>query len=255
MATKLDTPAPPELAARVFGDRLPLAQRYVSWLLGSGVERGLVGPREADRVWQRHILNCVGVASLIGSGVDVVDIGSGAGLPGLVLAIARPDLRIVLVESMLRRTSYLDEVVADLGLSSVEVRRGRAEELRLEADVVTARAVAPLDRLAGWAGRLLRPDGIVLALKGSGVTEEIAAAWRHLRRAQLASEVELLAVVASDTTSSQLGISAREVGVWQDGQQGPRFTARDDVPEDERLALIVRLHRSPRASRDHQRLV
>src|SRR5258708_14948281 len=119
---------PPGLALAIFGDRLPLAVRYVDWLAGAGVERGLIGPREADRLWERHVLNCAAVAALIPPGSSIVDIGSGAGLPGVVLAIARPDLKITLVEPMLRRTAFLESVVTDLGLTSVKVDRARAED-------------------------------------------------------------------------------------------------------------------------------
>ncbi|MGH3635901.1 MAG: 16S rRNA (guanine(527)-N(7))-methyltransferase RsmG, partial [Mycobacterium sp.] len=179
---------PPPLAADVFGSRLDIAMRYVGWLTGAGVERGLVGPRESERIWQRHVLNCVGASALVPPNCSVIDIGSGAGLPGVVLAIARPDLDIVLVESMLRRTTFLDDVVADLGLSRVTIHRSRAEDLRnagLSADVVTARAVAPMDRLAGWAAPLLGDNGQLVALKGSGVVDEVAQALPALRSARL----------------------------------------------------------------------
>lgn len=165
-----------EAAHALFGDRLPLASRYATWLATAGVERGLIGPREAPRIWDRHLLNCAVLGGLIPSGVYVVDVGSGAGLPGIVLAVARPDLRISLVESLARRTAFLNEVVSDLGLSSVEVVRARAEEcvnVLPPADVVTARAVAPLDRLASWCLPLARPGGVMLAIKGSSAAAEI----------------------------------------------------------------------------------
>lgn len=167
-----------EMAARLFGDRLPLARRYAEHLVGSGVERGLIGPREAPRVWDRHVLNCAVVAELMPTGARVVDVGSGAGLPGIPLSLARPDLAIVLVEPLARRVEWLDEVVTDLGLD-VRIDRGRAEETAVRrrwegADVVTARAVAPLARLAGWALPLLRTGGRMLAMKGASAPEEIA---------------------------------------------------------------------------------
>lgn len=167
-----------EVAARLFGDRLPLARRYAEHLVGSGVERGLIGPREAPRVWDRHVLNCAVVAELMPTGARVVDVGSGAGLPGIPLSLARPDLAIVLVEPLARRVEWLDEVVTDLGLD-VRIDRGRAEETAVRrrwegADVVTARAVAPLARLAGWALPLLRTGGRMLAMKGASAPEEIA---------------------------------------------------------------------------------
>jgi 16S rRNA (guanine527-N7)-methyltransferase len=160
----------------LFGERLPLAARYADLLATVGVERGLIGPREAPRIWDRHLLNCAALGELIPSGVYVVDVGSGAGLPGIVLAVARPDLRISLVESLARRTAFLNEVVEALGLSSVEVVRARAEEcvnVLQPADVVTARAVAPLDRLASWCLPLARPGGVMLAIKGSSAATEI----------------------------------------------------------------------------------
>lgn len=169
---------PPPVAAEVFGDRLDAAIRYVRYLATSGVERGLIGPRETPRLWERHVLNCAVVAELMPDGANVVDIGSGAGLPGIPLALARPDLRIVLVEPLARRVEWLDEVIADLGLS-LTVERGRAEENAIRrrwegADVVTARAVAPLHRLAGWALPLLRQNGTMLAVKGASAPDEIA---------------------------------------------------------------------------------
>ena len=173
-------PEPLVPAAReLFGERLPLAQRYADLLATDGVVRGLIGPREAPRVWDRHLLNCVAMAELIPDGSALVDVGSGAGLPGIALAIARPDLHVVLVESLARRTAFLDEAVVLLGLTEqVSVVRGRAEESarRLTpADVVTARAVAPLDRLATWCLPLAAIGGRLLALKGSSAAEEVAA--------------------------------------------------------------------------------
>ncbi|AXO38562.1 rRNA small subunit 7-methylguanosine (m7G) methyltransferase GidB [Micromonospora sp. B006] len=177
---------PPELAeaARaLFGDRLDLAAAYAELLATDGVVRGLIGPREAPRLWDRHLLNCAVVAERIPEGASVIDVGSGAGLPGLVLAIARPDLTVTLVEPLARRTSFLIEAVQRLGLTrDVRVFRGRAEEAAagsrdregLSADIVTARAVAPLDRLAGWCLPLLVSGGRLVALKGASAADEIA---------------------------------------------------------------------------------
>jgi 16S rRNA (guanine527-N7)-methyltransferase len=177
---------PAELAGaarQLFGDRLALAGRYAELLGTEGVVRGLVGPREADRIWDRHLLNCAVLTELIADGAYVVDVGSGAGLPGIVLAIARPDLAVALIEPLARRTAFLIEAVRELGLTDrVEVLRGRAEEAvagplagRVEpADVVTARAVAPIDRLAGWCLPLARVGGRLLALKGSTAADEVA---------------------------------------------------------------------------------
>ncbi|MBE1486110.1 16S rRNA (guanine(527)-N(7))-methyltransferase RsmG [Plantactinospora soyae] len=231
-------PLPTELAGparTLFGDRLPLAAAYAELLAGPGVVRGLIGPRETPRIWDRHLLNCAVVAELIPAGSSVVDVGSGAGLPGIVLAIARPDLSIMLVEPLARRAVFLAEVVTALALGdSVTVLRARAEEipsawrrtgrsldrrtasdrqasapLRSEsgspessggserglielsdlpaelsgpADIVTARAVAPLDRLAGWCLPLTAPGGRVLALKGATAEEEVANTAAAVRR-------------------------------------------------------------------------
>lgn len=174
-----------ETAGRVlFGDRLEHALALDRLLRTDGVVRGLVGPREADRMWDRHVLNCAAAAPAFPEASRVVDVGSGAGLPGLVLAIARPDLRLVLLEPLLRRTTFLSEAVDRLRLHNVEVLRGRAEEMRglLVADVVTARAVAPLDRLAGWCLPLVRPGGTLLAMKGERAAQELAEATATLRR-------------------------------------------------------------------------
>src|SRR4051812_26987441 len=155
-----ETPSAPEVARRVFPSaRLPLAERYAELLATDGVVRGLIGPREAPRLWDRHLVNCALLGELLPEGATVCDIGSGAGLPGLVLAIARPDLSMTLVEPLLRRTTFLEEVAASLELTNVEVVRGRADALHGERtfDVVTSRAVAPLDRLLGWSMPLVSP--------------------------------------------------------------------------------------------------
>lgn len=170
--------APPTTAAEVFGDRLEIAERYEELLAGPGVVRGLIGPREADRLWDRHILNSAAIAELIEPDATVVDIGSGAGLPGIPVAIARPDLRVTLVEPMLRRTEFLTEAVAELGIA-VTVVRGRAEDKNVcdavaGADAVVSRAVAGLDKLTRWSLPLLRPGGRMLALKGERAGDEVA---------------------------------------------------------------------------------
>ncbi len=169
--------APPELAQvaeQVFGERVGLAERFAWHLSTTGVERGLLGPRETERIWDRHLLNCALVHRLVPAGCDVVDVGSGAGLPGIALAIARPDLSVRLVEPLIRRTTWLDEVVSALGLTTVAVDRGRAEDVaRASADVVTARAVAGLPQLAAWCLPLLRRTGVLLAMKGESAREEL----------------------------------------------------------------------------------
>jgi 16S rRNA (guanine527-N7)-methyltransferase len=168
----------------VLGDRLPEMVRYAELLATTGVEHGLLGPREPGRLWDRHLLNCLAALELVPEGATVLDLGSGAGLPGLVWAIARPSLDVELVEPLLRRTTWLSGTVAELGLHRVTVTRARAEDLRgrRAVDVVTARAVAPLDRLAGWALPLLAPGGVLLAMKGESAAEELAAALPTLAR-------------------------------------------------------------------------
>jgi 16S rRNA (guanine527-N7)-methyltransferase len=164
-------------AEKAFGDRLPEARRFAELLVTDGVVRGLIGPREAPRIWERHLLNCAVVAELIPTGASVVDVGSGAGLPGMVLAVARPDLSVTLVEPLARRTAFLSEAVTALGLERTLVLRARAEECVGKiplADVVTARAVAPLDRLAGWCLPLTAIGGRLLAMKGASAAAEIA---------------------------------------------------------------------------------
>jgi 16S rRNA (guanine527-N7)-methyltransferase len=172
-------PEPPAQATAVFGDRLDVAREFASLLATEATTRGLIGPREAGRLWDRHLLNCAMVTDLIPSDSRVVDVGSGAGLPGLVLAIRRPDLRIELVEPMQRRVTFLLEAVQHLGLDgTVRVVRGRAEEPATVAQVgpvgwVTARAVAPLDRLVRWCLPVLQPGGWLLALKGASAASEV----------------------------------------------------------------------------------
>lgn len=167
----------PFAAETVFGDRLPLAEQYAHLLATEGVERGLIGPRETERIWDRHILNCAAVGELIPPDARVADVGSGAGLPGIPLAIARPDLDITLIEPMLRRTTFLQDVIDGLALESMTVLRHRAEERivldQADFDYATSRAVAPLDKLTRWTVPLLKPNGIMLALKGDRAQAEI----------------------------------------------------------------------------------
>jgi 16S rRNA (guanine527-N7)-methyltransferase len=174
----------PESVVSVFGDRAAAVERYAELLAGPGVLRGLLGPREVPRLWERHILNCAVVEELLPDGVELCDVGSGAGLPGIVLALARPDLHVTLLEPLLRRTLFLDEVVDLLGLDNVEVLRGRAEEFagKRRFDVVTSRAVAPLERLAGWSLPLLRSGGEMVALKGGSAETELAETAEVLRK-------------------------------------------------------------------------
>ncbi|WP_090481634.1 16S rRNA (guanine(527)-N(7))-methyltransferase RsmG [Nakamurella panacisegetis] len=168
--------AEPPAAVGLFGERVEIARRYVEALASDGVRRGLIGPREASRLWSRHVLNSAVAGELLSAGQRVVDIGSGAGLPGIPLAICRPDCEIVLVEPLERRTVFLQQIVADFDLTNCRVVRGRADDVVDEcggADVVTSRAVAPLERLARWSVPLLRIGGELLALKGSSAADEI----------------------------------------------------------------------------------
>jgi 16S rRNA (guanine527-N7)-methyltransferase len=184
-ADQLDLPLPSAEAIAEFGDSLAKARRYVELLATDGVTRGLIGPRETSRLWDRHLLNCALVAELVPDEGELVDIGSGAGLPGIVLAMLRPRLRVVLLEPLLRRSVFLEECVRVLDLPNATVIRARAEEKaasRISADVATARAVAPLERLVGWAAPLLRPGGQLLAIKGQSAAAELEAAEPVLSR-------------------------------------------------------------------------
>ena len=147
---------------------------YAQLLQGAGVERGLIGPREGERIWDRHIYNCLPLATLLPEGARLVDIGSGAGLPGVVLALARPDVSVVLVEPLERRCAFLREAIAKLSLTNVMVERKKALEYHGTFDVVTARAVAPMDRLLAWSWHLLAPGGRILAMKGDSAAEELS---------------------------------------------------------------------------------
>jgi 16S rRNA (guanine527-N7)-methyltransferase len=173
----VEVSAAPRGADAFFRDRLDRAQRYAEILAGAGVERGLIGPREVDRLWDRHILNSAAVAELLEMNERIADIGSGAGLPGIPLALARPDLRVTLIEPLLRRSDFLREVIDELGIDATVVR-GRAEELTVrqrvgEMDAVVSRAVASLDKLTKWSLPLLRPGGRMLAMKGERAEDEV----------------------------------------------------------------------------------
>ena len=172
-----DIPEPPPEAAIVFGSRMEQAVRYTRILAGAGVERGLIGPREADRLWDRHLLNSVALNELLDPSDQIADIGSGAGLPGIPLALARPDLRVTLIEPLLRRSDFLREVIDDLGVD-ITVVRGRAEEQGVrrqvgEMDAVVSRAVAGLDKLTRWSMPLLRSGAQMMALKGQRAQAEL----------------------------------------------------------------------------------
>ncbi|GAA4394540.1 16S rRNA (guanine(527)-N(7))-methyltransferase RsmG [Ornithinibacter aureus] len=170
---------------------MPLAEQFAGILADTGVSHGLIGPREVPRLWERHLLNCAVIADAFPREARLIDVGSGAGLPGVVLAIVRPDLEVHLVEPMLRRTQWLDVVVADLGLNSVTVHRGRAEEFAgvLAAPFVTARAVARLDKLARWCVPLLEPQGVLVAMKGRSAATELDEDRKGLERLGLTDAV------------------------------------------------------------------
>jgi 16S rRNA (guanine527-N7)-methyltransferase len=212
----------PPGAAAVFGEALPAAIRYAGLLAGQGVERGIIGPSEAGRIWERHLLNCAAVADLVPARCLLADLGSGAGLPGIVLALLRPECDVLLVESMARRAAFLEECVTALGLARVRVIRGRAEDLAgtIRADIVTARAVAPLSRLAGWAVGLCRPGGTVLAMKGAGAAAEVhrdGPALRHLGVTDLA----VLQVGSEDIDPPATVVTFRASARWFPAGPGP----------------------------------
>lgn len=182
-----------EIARQLYRDQFPLINRYVDILRLTAVAWGLLGPREADRLWDRHILNSAALSGLIAADSAVADVGSGAGLPGIPLAILRPDIRMTLIEPLLRRSTFLAQTVEELGITDhVTVVRSRAEDHQQSYDVVAARALAPLNRLIGWCNRLRALDGVILALKGASTNDEILAANRELAVAQLDAEVLLV---------------------------------------------------------------
>ena len=187
-----DVEIEPAAAAALFGDRIETARRFTRSLAEQGEERGLIGPLELPRLWSRHILNSAIVAPLLRPGV-VGDVGSGAGLPGLVLAIARPDVSFVLIEPMERRIAWLTEQVADLGLDNVQVVRARAEEVRLDnpLDQVTARAVSAFRKLLPLTAPLLRDGGELVLMKGAGASAEVEAAAKEIRKYKV-HDIEVL---------------------------------------------------------------
>jgi 16S rRNA (guanine527-N7)-methyltransferase len=202
-----------DVAREVYGGQFPAISRYVDILGSTGVEWGLLGPREAERLWDRHILNSAAVSELIPVDSAAADVGSGAGLPGIPLALLRPDLRITLIEPLLRRATFLSQTVVELGISDrVEVMRSRAEDHHRTYEIVVARAVAPLDRLIGWCNPLRARGGVILALKGRSATDEVAAARDQLDAARL--EAEVLAVSAHQDVepATVIRLSARDAG-------------------------------------------
>ncbi|AKN78211.1 16S rRNA (guanine(527)-N(7))-methyltransferase RsmG [Corynebacterium ulcerans] len=175
---ELELTSPPAIAAEIFGSLLDKAVEYHRLLATDGSTRGFIGPSEVPKLWDRHILNCAVIGEAMDLHARVADIGSGAGLPGIPLALARPDLEITLIEPLLKRSVFLSEVKDSLSLDNVTVIRGRAEEKEVRnelglVDVVTSRAVAPLGKLAGWSLPLVRLGGKMIAMKGSSVREEL----------------------------------------------------------------------------------
>lgn len=179
-----------DVARDLFGDCYPVVEHYVDILATRGVEWGLIGPRERDRLWDRHILNCAAVSSLVPEGSSVVDVGSGAGLPGIPLALLRPDLSVTLLEPLLRRFKFLTHTVDELGITdTVAVLRGRAEDQFQRYDAVICRALAPLARLVSWCSPLMTSGGVILALKGNSVRDEVTAAADALAARRLTAAV------------------------------------------------------------------
>lgn len=209
----MSAPPMPGVAREVFGDAAATAERYAELLAGVGVDRGVIGPNEVPRIWERHLLNSAVVAELVPRGCSLVDLGSGAGLPGMVLAMLLPDSEVVLLEPMLRRATFLEECVADLALGNARVVRARAEQMagELAVDVVTARAVAPLDRLAALAAGLLKPGGIVLAVKGAKASAEVRDAKAALDRLGLRdAEVLVIGSGKVDPAATVVRLTARQ---------------------------------------------
>jgi len=219
----------PAAAAVVFGDRVDLARRYVAALATDGIVRGLIGPREAGRLWSRHVLNSAVVGDLIEPGARVVDIGSGAGLPGIPLAIARPDCRVDLVEPLERRAQFLREIVQLLGLHHCRVVRGRAEDVVADcggAHVVTSRALAPLSRVAVWSAPLIAAGGWMVALKGQSAAEELARDSQALTAAGLI-DAEVITVGTGIVDPATLVVRARRNGdISKTLGSGPRRKPR-----------------------------
>lgn len=190
------------IAVRLYRDNYKTIRQYVDILASRGVDWGLIGPREIGRLWERHILNSIALESLIPEGCRVADVGSGAGLPGIPLAILRPDLEMTLIEPMLRRSNFLTEAIDELGLDDrVSVVRGRAEDADLHVDVVVSRAVAKLATLINWTADLIVESGSLLALKGQSADDEVVKAKKELSKRRLSAEVLLIrADPAADVT-------------------------------------------------------
>jgi 16S rRNA (guanine527-N7)-methyltransferase len=225
----VEVSAAPGAAEAIFGSGMDRAQRYAEILAGAGVERGLLGPREVDRLWDRHILNSVAIGELLDPEERIADIGSGAGLPGIPLALARPDLRLTLIEPLLRRSDFLLEVVDDLDLE-ITIVRGRAEEQSVrqqvgEMDTVVSRAVASLDKLTKWSLPLLRPDGRMVAIKGERAEDEIRE-HRRVMAALGAVDVKVMRCGADYLDLPATAVVARRGGTVRVANRRPRTGRR-----------------------------
>ena len=178
-----------DVARALYQEHYAAISQYVDILASTGIEWGVIGPREVDRLWDRHVLNGAALADLLPHGCTVVDVGSGAGIPGIPLAVLRPDLQMTLLEPLLRRFNFLTQTVENLGITNISVVRGRAAEHPARYDVVTARALAPLGRLVGWCDPLRASGGVILALKGRSAADELVSAAPVLARLKLNGQV------------------------------------------------------------------
>lgn len=203
---------PTEEMRQLFGLAFAGAEHYARMLQEEGELRGLVGPRELPRLWSRHLVNSAAVVPFLPSRGTVADVGSGAGFPGIIVALLRPDLDVTLIETMERRVEWLDDVVRELDLDNVTVRRGRAEEIPDRYDAVTARAVANLSKLVRLTSRLLRPGGVLLALKGAKAEAEVEDAVYVIKKAKLSKAVVHEVVTSGDEVTKVVEVRRPKKG-------------------------------------------